>query len=266
MENKNLPTLNLDDSKVIATLKATVAKDLTNEEFALFAEHAKSTGLNPFKKEIWAIKAGGRLQLMVGINGFYEIANRHPQFDGIEVETVESNGKLIKAVAKVYRKDRSRPTTAEAYLSEYGKPHGTWQTMPRVMLSKCAESMALRKSFPQELNGIYTDAEMPREYASDTVTVTQAAPAQPAIAATNWTYYSGSMLPEAEFQGFVKFMRDKNCINVARQIVWKSPVKLRSKKLDALEISEAEANEMIAEMEEFQELQKDMGEEAVNNE
>ena len=165
MVTKELTTTNnnfsLEDKSL---LLQTVAKGATDAEFKMFAEFCRSTGLNPFKKEIWFIKTNGGVQMMTGINGFLAIANNHPQYDGMEVSINEQNGKLISATAKVYRKDRRIPSTATVYMEEYGKNSPTWKQMPRVMLQKVAKSVALREAFPQELNGIYTQEEMPTEY------------------------------------------------------------------------------------------------------
>ena len=174
------PIINYDDSAMLRTIKTTVAKGATDEEFHMFVQLAKSTGLNPFKREIWFIKTKSQAQIMTGINGFYSIANNHPQYDGIEVDTEFKDGKPFCSVASVYRKDRSRPSVAKAYWSEYGKSHGNWQTMPRVMLEKCAESMALRKAFPQELNGLYTSEEMPAKFDKENA-VTVERKAEPAV-------------------------------------------------------------------------------------
>lgn len=163
MEEKNLAVL--DDKKLLLN---TVAKGATESEFKMFIEFCRATGLNPYKKEIWFIKTKHGVQMMTGINGFLAIANRHPQFDGMEVSIQEENGKLVSATAKVYRKDRKIPSCATVYLSEYFKPsqfeNGMWEKMPRMMLQKVAKSVALREAFPQELNGIYTQEEMPQEY------------------------------------------------------------------------------------------------------
>lgn len=148
------------------TLRHTIAPGLTDAEFRLFAEIVRATGLNPVTKEIWAIKAGGRLQLMTGINGFLRIANSHPMFDGMEL-AYEWDGKtLVSATVKVHRKDRKFPAVATAYMSEYAKQSPIWKQMPSVMLAKCAKSLAIREAFVQELGGLYTAEEMPSEYQS----------------------------------------------------------------------------------------------------
>lgn len=42
-----------------------------------------------------------------------------------------------------------------------------WFKMPRVMIAKCAESIALRKGWPEDLSGIYGEEEMDRSRAAD---------------------------------------------------------------------------------------------------
>lgn len=165
--------INYQDSKVIETLKNTVAVGATDAEFEMFAGLCKASGLNPFKREVWFIKAGGRAQIMTGINGFFAIANNHPSFDGHESGLIDADGNFVTtaypknyigAWCKVYRKDRRIPTEGVAMLEDYDKQQSNWKTMKRVMIVKCAESVALRKTFPQEMNGLYTAEEMPLEY------------------------------------------------------------------------------------------------------
>jgi phage recombination protein Bet len=173
-EEKGLISINYNDPKMIKTLQATVAKDATPDEFQMFVKFCEATGLNPFKKEIWFIKAGGRVQMMTGINGFLAIANSHPMFDGMEIQTIEENGRPVKAIAKVYRKDRKFPSVGIALLREFGKDTPVWKSMPTVMLTKVAKSIAIREAFAQELNGLYTEEEMPKEYAASAVVVNSA--------------------------------------------------------------------------------------------
>lgn len=164
--------LDYSNTEVINTLRNTIAKNATNEEFAIFLQFCKSTGLNPFKKEIWFIKTNSGPQIMTGINGFWAIANNHQMFDGAE-EDIEYDEKGVpnRAICKIYRKDRRFPSVGIALLREYKKNSPIWGQMTSVMLSKCAASIAIRKAFPQELNGLYTEEEMPAQFSA------QAAPA-----------------------------------------------------------------------------------------
>ena len=174
-ENKDLEKTSDKTKMKMDLIRATVAIGASDLELKYFLEFAKSTGLNPFKKELWFIKAGGRLQMMTGINGFFAIANADPAFDGFESGLIDKEGNykpltfpgndFIGAWCKVYRKDRKIPCEGVAMLSEYDKKQGNWKTMQRVMIVKCAESVALRKAFPQQLNGLYTAEEMPKEFA-----------------------------------------------------------------------------------------------------
>ena len=155
-----------NNNEMLLALRNTVAPGLSDSEFRLFAEMCRATGLNPALKEIWAIKAGGRLQLMTGINGFLKIANSHPQFDGMEVENTFEGTQLVSCTVKVHRKDRKFPAIATAYMAEYAKPTPIWKQMPSVMLAKCAKSLAIREAFIQELGGLYTAEEMPASFAA----------------------------------------------------------------------------------------------------
>lgn len=166
MENNTPMKLNLDDKKVIETIKRTVAVGADEVELSMFLEFCKAAGLNPFKREAWFIKAGGRAQIMTGLNGYLKIANKHPQFDGMEIEIIEGQGGVEKAICKVHRKDRKYPSTGIALMREYKKGTPIWSQMPSVMLGKVAKCIAIREAFPLETEGTYTEEEMPPEFAA----------------------------------------------------------------------------------------------------
>lgn len=155
------------DAGALQILRTTICKGFTDDEFKYSMEVVKSTGLNPIKRECWFIKIGDKIQTMTGINGYFTIANNHPAYDGMEEDVVvdEKTGHPIMAWCKVYRKDRSKPQEGKALFKEYFDGTKTlWKQKPCMMLMKVAESIALRKAFPQELNGTYTEEEMPKEY------------------------------------------------------------------------------------------------------
>lgn len=195
-ENDNMPReLDLNDPTIEQTLRKAIAPTVTDSEWWICLNYIKSTGLNPLKNEIWVTKSEGyrnkrgewvegKMQLMTGINGFLAIANKHPMFDGMETSSQLAGGDKppISATCKVYRRDRAHPHVCTVYFSEYykagfnGRP-SVWDQKPITMIEKVAKARALREAFPQELNNLYTDDEMPTEFAR----VTQVAEPTPEI-------------------------------------------------------------------------------------
>lgn len=158
-------------------IRDSYANGASEQEFAVLMEIAKARRLNPLLKQIhfvsrenntkdergnWSKKKVWTAQ--VSIDGMRAIAQRTGLYDG--QDEPEFDDDITKCVVRVYRKDWARPSVGVAYWSEYvqttrdGEPTKFWKTMPRVMLSKCAESIALRKAFPEDMSGLYTPEEM----------------------------------------------------------------------------------------------------------
>ena len=161
----------------IELVKRTVCKDATDDELQLFLNVCKRTGLDPFSRQIYAIKRwdsatkSNRVVFQTSIDGYRLTADRSQRYvpGPRPTYTYDANGKLVSAVASV-KKQTSDGTwhtfEAEAFFAEYvgtnrdGVPTAMWLTKPHVMISKCAEALALRKGFPAELSGVYTHEEM----------------------------------------------------------------------------------------------------------
>lgn len=161
----------------VALVKRTVAVGTDDDELALFLSVANRTGLDPFTRQIHAVKRWNSrekretMAIQVGIDGYRAVAARTGLHAGTEDATFEEKGGSWPSAATVtvYRLVGGTrvPFTATARWTEFaqtdreGKPNQMWSRMPRHMLAKCAEALALRKAFPVELGDTYIPEELP---------------------------------------------------------------------------------------------------------
>lgn len=161
---------NMDPRAFEATLRATVVPgNCTKEQFAAFLLVAREYGLNPITKEIYAFPAKGGIQPVVSIDGWMNLCNSHPQMDGLEFDDHIDGDKLTAVTARIWRKDRSHPTTVTEYLAECDRGTEPWKKWPRRMLRHKAAIQCARYAFgfagiidPDEAERMGTDVSRMR--------------------------------------------------------------------------------------------------------
>jgi phage recombination protein Bet len=188
-------------------VKRTVAKGATDLELELFVKQCERTGLDPFARQIYAIKRWDSqlrtevMQTQVSIDGLRTLAADTQEMMGQEGPLwCGPDGKWAdvwlgpdepRAAKVTVLRGRTWATeqsavarfTGVALYDSYcqttkeGRPTKMWAQMGPEMLAKCAEALALRKAFPQKLSGLYTSDEMGQasnssdlKYRIDTVT------------------------------------------------------------------------------------------------
>lgn len=171
----------------VAALQQMGVQKASQGDLAVFFHQVQRTGLDPFARQIYMIgrnqkTANGwetKYTIQTGIDGFRLIARRaaersHETFgepetlwcgeDGVWRE-VWLGSEPPKGAKVVVQRGRGS-FTGVATLSEYagrkkdGSLTSMWASKPALMLAKCAEALALRKAFPQDLSGLYTTDEM----------------------------------------------------------------------------------------------------------
>lgn len=184
----------LDEAK-ISLLKQTICKGADNNELALFVQICNRRRLDPFAKQIYAVRRKSKdrsgnwtetMTAQTSIDGFRLIAERTGQYagqlgpfwcgpDGKWVDVWLADEPPRAARVGVIRNDFKEPLWAVARWDSYVQqqdewvnnkktgnkaPTKFWADMPDLMLAKVAESLALRRAFPEELSGLYTMEEM----------------------------------------------------------------------------------------------------------
>jgi phage recombination protein Bet len=184
-----MSTLTLWTPEQTQLISTTIAPGCSNDELRLFAYACQRTGLDPFSRQIYAIRRSGKMTIQAGIDGLRAIAERTGQLDGSETYWCGDDGdwrdvwlgSKPPAAAKtiIHRKGASHPFVGVARFADYNAGQGLWSKMGATMIAKCSEALALRKAFPADMSGVYSTDEM--DQAVEPVTVSAApAPALPA--------------------------------------------------------------------------------------
>lgn len=171
-------------------IKSQIAPKASDNELKLFLYQAQRTGLDALSRQIYCIHRNqwnadtrqyeAKMTIQTSIDGFRVVAERSGNYGGQSKPIFhEKDGRLLSCEISVFRfhgTERYEASVGLAFWDEYvpvgkdGQPTGMWKKMPHTMLSKVAEALALRKSFPQDLSGLYTTEEMSQADFAETST------------------------------------------------------------------------------------------------
>ena len=224
-DTKTVAHFNADQ---VSLIKSTICKGATDDELKLFLYQCERTGLDPLARQIYFIQRREMRDgqwvtvrsIQTSIDGFRLVAERSGKYagqvgpywcgeDGEWRDVWLKAGSPVAARVGVLRSDFKEPCWGIARFNAYvqknkeGKPTRMWQAMGDVMVAKCAEALALRKAFPQELSGLYTGDEM--EQASQAPIETKAEPSKalpphdPQTGeVTDWIHFGQDMIAAAK--------------------------------------------------------------------
>lgn len=168
----------------VALIHRTMMAGASKDDVALFVATCERTGLDPFARQIMASsrntqKDGAWVTVwnwLVTIDGLRKVAVDSGEYEGQEGpfwcgkdgtwKEIWTDGDPYAAKVIVHRKGFRTGLAGIAKFESYvqkkrdGKPNQVWANLGDHMIAKCAEALALRKAFPNEMAGLYTTDEM----------------------------------------------------------------------------------------------------------
>ena len=171
----------------LATLAQLGVKDAPNGDLAVYFHQCQRTGLDPFARQIYMIgrydgqTRGTKYTIQTGIDGFRLVGRRAADAthhtialsptewcgpDGVWRDVWLATEPPAAARITLYRDGGAFPSIAlwseYAQTTKDGGLTKMWRERSAGQLAKCAEALAWRKAFPQDLSGLYTSDEMAR--------------------------------------------------------------------------------------------------------
>ncbi|MBU8898177.1 phage recombination protein Bet [Corallococcus sp. M34] len=181
----------------VELIKRTICpRGIGEDEFALFIEQCKRSGLDPLLKEAFCVarrqNTGTRerpnwttkYEFQPSEAGMLARAERFPDFKGIQASAVfaedeiivdqgkgevvhrfnpaKRKGALVGAWSRVVR-DAKLPVVVWLDFSGYVQQTPLWARIPTTMIEKCARVAVLRKAYPEAFGGLYVREEMPAD-------------------------------------------------------------------------------------------------------
>lgn len=169
----------------LAALRQIGVDQATPGDLAVFLNYAQRTGLDPFSRQIYMIgrwdsrSRSQKWTIQASIDGLRIVAQRSGDYAGqVGPQWCGTDGQWrdvwldteppAAARVGVLRRGFDAPLYAVAVFREYaattkdGGLTSMWRDKPSLMVAKCAEALALRKAFPNDLGGVYIAEEMDR--------------------------------------------------------------------------------------------------------
>ncbi|NEZ45361.1 RecT family recombinase [Paenibacillus alvei] len=109
------------------TLKQTIARGTSNEQFSLFVQTCARSGLNPFLNQIYCIvydgKHGPVMSIQIAVEGIVALAKKNPQYKGFIASEVRANDEfeidMVSGEPKHRITSMQRGETVGAYCVAY---------------------------------------------------------------------------------------------------------------------------------------------------